>query len=1120
MAEATISVEKKFIKHKHHNLGKTIQSGLEGVFSQFGGMDKINEAIKKIKAALPEDSPLKGMKIFENNVLENMSKKELSQLLEMLSGINSLAKMEMPTDKLKAEVADAVKFCQELLEKTGDKLYELASVKDFSNANLQKVLEGIESGDMSFVDDPTHSEYVLIPSQNDLDVAIALERIGYPVRFDGNSWVQTKGTSSSSLPTNNGKQFKLEEKYIAPIIKYLNSKESERTFIVDPSKIVEVFVQEYQAEVMQGIKKGSLEESRILKDVAEVRARFSMDSEQTQIARLLDTETIMHKAQTMAIVRLFEDGAGIEGIDELSDDIQTSLDNLDSSSIIKDSKSKLASRMQKLVPMVDHAGNRYENATDFEVGGIEDFAKAYDLQIASFTRKEGEAGPTVLALQKAKKQLEEAAAVQYAFIKTAMDSPRREGSPLQRLPEVMTRAMGIHVNENGGFDMAMKGNKSQSVVDFLTSMYYRDGQGGERDKAASTFEQLRQRALSKGAMAAGPAQKEQLSKYPDIFSDVMEMLDADKSGMSMVELMEFCSNVQLYQYMWKENGILDKMFKELKTKNPNATVADLIQDFEAEAIFDPEAVQDAYYLTHPEEVKDKAQQERVEKANKKIETFQEYFLLVDLMAGSFTLDDVTKLGEKQGSEKTAFLNLKYQEARKTFELLKGDKNPKKYEEALQLARKRHEAGVVGSVIKAQWNDILGDVRTAEGDRPIISDAVEAFINAKKQQQKKNNAELQASGQSVVDTTNTPENPENDAQPDKKKKNPTYNDFFPSEPDDYKFLKDIKRRNRKAVLKSINMMKERIKKFEINEEEYQRKINLANGDMFTPEAPKEKTAAEKAKEAQDNAVRIMQSDFEASLFMPAQSIFAGLATSNPSSPNVQSYSDLSRTFELLTKTERSYGFVGKSTPDGKNVSSELRHVALDILAGKFGPQSGSEADVKASGKVAFEVKEILAKYQVDPVLSDQVLRGFRMMTPEFLVMALSPVSKLEGSKIEVGAGLKNETISSIVAAQNDRDRYNAVIDSIESSKLEYAAGEMQTWVDLVREMEGKTLEDSLADSFRDEKNPTSATYHNVSGEAKKQFEELEKLRKAAEAAAAAKAASTSAPVNEDEGMGGM
>lgn len=950
---------------------------------------------------------LKNLTLLEDLTWNNLSNSDRQVVLNLVKDIQELSGVDLGVDHIKEDTKTVLTKCMEVVGKVGEQAKSLSEMKSFSHDNLSGLLSQMDQGSIDYYHEKDKA--ILVPSKEDLDIVTALKMTGIDLEFDGTKWELKSATAEkgdvSFVPTKDGKPLQVfgNENIQFLLNNYLNVPKELRTQTVVPSKLLQVYVNEYERQAMEGKDPSSLEGGLVKQDVARQRNIFSMNSNEFQITKLLDRDTIMRNAQKMAMVSSFEEIVkSAKDTSKISDSIISTIDSMSSDPAYKN----IIKGLNKLVPMLDGMGDRFEDATEFEGGYNVDFVAEYDRQI-EYLKSTGAPAEHTDALKKAKAEFEATVAVQQVYWQSKLVelANGNNGNVFSAgLATAINESMGFAVMQNNGGEFVMA--NGETVQKFLE----------EKNLSASLYQQLRERAQSKGGNAAAQTAQTQQNQqgnpvttnYPEIFFDIVDNAEAVADY----------SNMRLYQAMWQEGCFFDIDFAQFKKEHPdNATIDAYANHFAQEKDvanpFDPELVKDAYCLVHPNEVS----KEQLNKVQSRIDNFNKQLLLTDLMLATFSPDELMKYDSMEDAIKTPFLSKKYQEAMKAFDELQ--KNPVAYQEAIEKAKKRHEAGIVGSVIQHLWSEAAAAEKES-GNGPVISKAVDAFLNSLAKEQKKNNEELAKNGEPVV--KNGENVAENEAEEETKqsKGDTTYGKMFPSGPNVNKFLKRMKPYHAKEITKYfIEPLMEDLDNIIINLDNYYAKVEATKDHSYTNDAisPEQKKAMEENFKKQEQAmIAVKQRDFEASAFIPAAMMFDSVKADAKGKPEYEHAAKLQQVFKYMSSTDPLNGTenLGVATPQGKDVRDELRGLALRVCGGEF----------KGKGSVGVEqtLMPILTKYGVAPQVQEDIKDAFQFMTPELLAFALEPISQIKDDKtMVVGEKIPYD----IVATTSDKDRWEKV-----------------------------------------------------------------------------------------------
>ena len=901
----TIAVIKKEGKFKYGpNIIKELGSKL---FSSGKSRQLNQETLDNERSNLLSNlgDELKNLAILNDVSWNSFSNSEKRVVLDLVKDIDDLSKINSGVD----HVQDVAKIISanglEAITQLGEEAHVLASLSEFSNNNLKDML--LQLDNFNIVPGK------LVPSKDDLDIVTALKMTGIDLQFNGTKWElnKTPGEKSavSFVPTKDGKPLQVfgNDNIQFLLNNYLNVPQDQRTQIVVPNKLLQVYVNEYERQMMEGKDPGSLEVGIIRQDVARQRRLFSMDSNAFEITKLLDNDTMLRNAQKMAIVNNFNEIVDRENILNRTKETIDFVENNNIMAIGSDpAYRKLKNNLYKLVDALDNKRNKFEDITEFDDYDV-DFAQEYDLQIDYLKRSNADS-KVINALENAKQQFIEMAVVQQVYWKSQLADMANAGSIFSDgLANVINESMGFAVKQNEGGDFVMaNGEAIQKFLESknISSELYEKLKERARDKANTTFENKE----VDNAVNDNIDKNKSYMKYPQIFFNVADMSGVDFSQES--NLVVDYSNMRFYQSMWQEGCLFYINYMAFKKDNPDATIDDYVEYFaenDEEHIFNPDLIKDSYCLAYPKNVLE----EDKKRVQSRMDLFNKQLLITDLILKSFTPVELAKYNDMPDNVKDEFLAEKYASAIKSLSEL--EKDPVGYKEALDKAKKRHEAGVVGSVINQKWSEAkVADNEKGQG--PLISSAVEAFLEAQAKNQERNNAELAAAGEPIVD--NGEKNAEK-GNTTKDQKDPKYGDLFPSGPDVNKFLKKMKPYSAKALIKCfidpllksldsvkinmkayyekvenssrVNYTNEIINNFEENTDENNNNVEIENDNNITN--PQEI-------EEQKNVVKITQRDFEASAFMPGAIALERMANESDANPNTRKLAYL---FKILSST---------------------------------------------------------------------------------------------------------------------------------------------------------------------------------------------------------------------------
>lgn len=1057
MAE-TLNEQQKFfksvttVKLKDRPIFKGSVDRLKGIgydVANLVGMSKEHREIQltseraRVMSGLQDE--LKSLALLEDLSWNSFSNSEKQMVLNLVKNIQELSGVNLGVDHMQDDAKVVLTKCMEVVEQVGEQVKGLASLGSFTHDNLKDLIAQMDKGSIDYY---RQGAGVLIPSKDDLDIVTALKMTGIDLQFNDGKWelisASVENGQVSFVPTKDGKPLQVfgNENIQFLLNNYLNVPQGQRQQTVIPSKLLQVYINEYERQLMEGKDPSSLEGGLVKQEVARQRNIFSMDSNEFQITKLLDRDTMMRNAQRMAIVGTFvERSFEARNTGEIANSIETIIDSMSTDPAYKD----VIKSLDKLVPMLEGMGDRYEDATQFDASYNEDYMAQYNRQI-EYLQRTGASAEYIEALTQAKQEFIETINVQRVYwqaklVDLAADNNGNIFS--EGLAGAISESMGFAVMQNDGGEFVMA--NGETVQKFLedrnlsvglynelkeraqkraerTSVEQEQKQVSEEESKSVTEEVLeRQKKVSETIVEEiknNESDTVGITKYPEILLEYAAYVhNIDFSENNFV--LDY-SNLRLYQSMWQEGCFFDIDFAEFKKNHPeDATIDAYVKHFaeekDVENPFDPELVKDAYVLVHPKEV----EQAQVDKVQSKIDAFNKHLLMSDIMLATFTPDDLLKYETMPDSIKTTFLNQKYQEALKAYEEL--EKDPVGYKESLEKAKKRHEAGIVGSVIQHMWSEAaVADNGNPKG--PLISSAVDAFLKACAKTQQKNNNDLIKDGEPIID--NGEPSAEHSDENDKVTKNETtYGKMFPSGPNVNKFLKLMKPYSAKAVTKYfIEPLMVDIDKAKIDLDAYYAKVDSVSDIDFTTDVAEKDDDKEKGQEDDKekeedkdktetaSIVKITQRDFEASSFMPASIMFEELAKNNEKYDVVR---NISYVFNCLSSTDKD--MIKGNTIDGKDYRDALREFAIKLCGKEIAPENNLKA--------AESVESILNTYGIrDDETIVKFKTAFLYVTPEVLAYAFDPCSKIEEGKMTIGAGLP---VEQLLTCENDAQRRKVI-----------------------------------------------------------------------------------------------
>ena len=975
------------------------------------------EKARLIKGESVSDE-VKNLTILSDSVWDILSNDKKQTILTIVKDVIELESAEFGGNpELVQERDKTVGLLMDSLKAAGDHIQSLATLKSFGHQGLVDVLGQMDNGSIE-------GSLILVPSEEDLQIATILKMAGNDIEFKDGKWHSVEGATPEFEVFN--------KENIGALCRYLNTPQHKRQDRVLPDKLLQVYMEVYAGKIGANDKtKSGLEVSRIATAVTEQKKKFTVGSNEYNITRLLDNDTMLRNAQRMAIVDAFE------VVVNAADDTKTIMGAIDqvANSVSIPSYKKQISQLRKLSSVLEGVHSSFDNAIDFQGGYNEDFVAKYDEEIRLLEARDPDS-QLLVQVRNAKETFLNTVALQQVYWQAKLKDMVNSGENVfgNNLAKAINESMGFAVMQNEGeFVMANgdavkkffeergnsetfeelkamleKGGSSQDVVAYLREKKLVP----EAESAPSANAQVQQKGNSG-------------KKYPEIFLQYLN----DVAGVDLESesnLLVDYSNLRLYQEFWKQDGVFDIGLRALRAKNPEATIDEFVKNFieeqHPEANFNPELIEDAYYLTH----KDGAAQDKLNRAQAKLDAFNEQLLISDLILGTFTNEELVKYNLLDGNSKKSILQVKNKDALKRLETLKND--PAAYQKALDLAKKRHEAGIVGLVIRQKWIPGIKQAEQEAAIDPLISAAVEQFIGELGKEQKDNNQFLINNGEPIVVEGQSQQESQQQTSGSEGKKNnepePTFGDMYPSGPNVDQFLKRMKPYSAKAVKKNfIDKLLADLDGIEIPRAAYYARMSPFKRETVAPEgsaqAPlteeQEKAIEEQLKQQEQNLIAVKQRDFEASAFIPAAIMFDRVRGGAKGKPEYEYADKLRNVFNYLATTGEIdvSAKLGVKAPDGKDVRDDLRALALQICGGGF-KGKGSEG-------VQQVLAPILTKYGVDPALQEEIKDAFMFMTPELLAIALEPMSVVRDNKLEIGAKIPSHMLN----ATNDRERWTSL-----------------------------------------------------------------------------------------------
>ncbi len=1087
------------------------------------------------KPSLVSDFPL-----LSDDVWKNLSRADKCIVLDVVSDIRALEEQSFKEFSSEEQKNKVLSKLREFMKTSTTHIQSLEEFKTFGHKGLEQLLEEMDKG-------LTGDAKVLVPSEEDLQIATILKMTGWDIKFENGVWntTQDEAYPTQYAPkTADGKAFPVfSRENVLAVCKNLSDPAREVRIV--PEKLMQVYREVFQRQMGEG-QSSSLERSETKRVVEEKNQIFSTKSNAYKITCLTDADTILRDAQRMAMVAIFGETFGSapktkEVTDAMSDEFNAFS--------VNDAYSRHLRHMGRLIGVVERSGEAFDEMG--LLGGYNpDYLAQYDEQIRRLEVQEPE-GELLAQLKKSRDMFVNTVNLQKVFWQARIQEmlANKENIFGDELARTINESMGFAVMQNeGGFVMAngdvvkkfFEERDNSETFEELKAMLGKGGSSQEIEKY------LREKKLvpeaenaPQAGNAPGQAQNTKTSsnrKYPEIFLQYLnDIVGMDFEAESSL-LLDY-SNLRLYQEMWKEDGLFVVEFESFRKEHPEATIDGFIKNFieeqHPEANFNPELIEDAYYLTH----KDGASQDKLNKAQAKVDAFNEQLLISDLILGAFTNDELKSYNLLDAKSKTALLQAKNKDALKKLEELK--KDPAAYNAALDLAKKRHEAGIVGSVIRQKWLPGTKQAEQEAGVLPIVSSAIEKFIANLGQEQTDNNQYLINNGEPIV----VEGQPQQEAQQQSSSadgkdtpKDPTFGDMYPSGPNVDQFLKRMKPYSAKAVKKNfIDKLLADLDNIKISRKAYYDRMapftstnNVFAGQLKKPQLTEEQRAMLDKRGAEIE--ELMQRDFEASAFIPAAIMFQDIRFRAAGQPHYESAAKLEQLFSLLGHSDK----LGQNSPYGivegernTDVRDALRVFVLDVCSGRFknswttevgvkGPV-GDLKDTKGSDSMMVELSKILDKYQVSEPIRKDIVDAFSYMTPELIAIALEPVITISEDKTR--AKISPISLDKVVKANSDSERWDIIREDFDVKAHSETVLDLDGLVSTIyREKDGSAIDKkSVASAFIHEGPSTTFGSVTKSKEFQKKYSSSMDAVIREEILKAQNGQESAAPIAEDEGM---
>ena len=416
--------------------------------------------------------------------------------IEYLDGMKSLQ-----VGSLNAEKQTVIDKLEDFLKQASTHIQTLDSYKTFGHKSIEDLLGEMDKGLAG------GSSSVVVPSEEDLQIATILKMAGFDVQFDGSKW---KFESEVSPVVSYAREIKnpvFSKENIDRLVSYLNYEDREGIRVV-PSKLMQVYRDEFAKRVDVGKDAKAEEKTLTERVVAEENKVFTMDSNEYIITRLTDTDTILRNAQRMALVSSFESAfSKAPKTSKFTNELTTDL-NAFSTSKVYGSRIR---HLRQLVNAVDRTGSKFGNMGS-QGGYNPNYLEQYNEQIRRLKAKDPNS-PYLAQLEKAKEIFVKTLAIQNVFFEAKIEDMLKQGgengiSDARVLQEELKKA----IVESMGFTMGENNMVSDNVLKFF-----------EERGNSGTFEELK-------AMLGKGGSTQEIEKYLREKKLVPEAENAPKAG--------------------------------------------------------------------------------------------------------------------------------------------------------------------------------------------------------------------------------------------------------------------------------------------------------------------------------------------------------------------------------------------------------------------------------------------------------------------------------------------------------------------------------------------------------------------------------------------------------------
>ncbi|MBE5736554.1 MAG: hypothetical protein E7356_04320 [Clostridiales bacterium] len=526
--------------------------------------------------------------------------------------------------------------------------------------------------------------------------------------------------------------------------------------------------------------------------------------------------------------------------------------------------------------------------------------------------------------------------------------------------------------------------------------------------------------INRTTTAINPADLSKLATLANINIEDFLVGLAHNFGPELADDLILFTEFDLCRSLFKAGELLDIAYKEFKSNNPGKSFDDWLNAMTDDELggIRKDSIREAYIATHPNEnlqsnLPDGKKIKDVEN------TFDEAVLLLDVATTSFSPDEVQYYMDSSNPRgaRTSIVVDKVKKAKEQIAKFTPEQKAKR----MELAKKRQKNRMLRNILNyTGLPKNIADIEKNNNLEPIVSSAIERYLDEKATGQHQNDEELQGEGEPTVDDDTDPAKP-------KKPQTTTLDKLYPQPPDVEAFLKKMKPYSGKVLIKNfLKPLLKDIRKMEITIKDDDEATSGDNGQIKGDNG--QDKGDDNGQKPQggvtDNQPRprlLTQSQYEASAFISGDLKLKAIAnnTNVDSKNKSQKFVNLSMVMSVLATSDNKREsqedqLLSKKDANGKDARDHLRKVALDILNNKYKDDPS---------KISEDVKQILiqAGFAEGQTYVSNFVEGFSLLTPELLIKLLEATNTLDGNKLVVGGNLPE----GLENCANDAERHQLI-----------------------------------------------------------------------------------------------